>query len=588
MSTNWLNYDVDDDQDDNQRALAKIMSPVPAAQLVPPMASLDRGNYDPRTPASIDRQNYDPRTAATITPAVSRTAAPMQGTSNPPSDPILTSSAQQPASTLNLGPSTIGGMNPDPTASLRPGGTNPQAQPGALTAAMSSMPNPQANVTGPLQPAQSAGQLQPASKGGFWRGLGRVADVAGSIIDPALTARVPGSTLYNQRQVGIQQARAKGAADINDTNQLAAQRGAKAQQDLADASRDALRNPTAKEAQLYNLDPEAQYRPTELGRLAIEANKGHKPDSIQGMYASAVQDALDRGTDPMKDPKVQSLADAQTSIQRAPATKAEQRDDRAISILSKPPGQRSAEENSYLGGYQQWNKLTKVDPGMARMSVLLQQPIAAADPNNPGGEVYVSKKNAVGMGAPGGVGTTAPKALVKDFTSGPDAKTLTNINTADAHIQQLGQIAKALHNGDIKGINQLSNMYKEQTGNPAPINFQLLKTALSAEIAKTTTGGTATVEETKEISKAINAANSPAQLAGVIQQASALMHSKRSQLQDQFQQGMRGQPNFGTNGPAPSGRAVSLAAARSLPQNKGKSDADITKDIESHGHKVVP
>lgn len=36
-----------------------------------------------------------------------------------------------------------------------------------------------------------------------------------------------------------------------------------------------------------------------------------------------------------------------------------------------------------------------------------------------------------------------------------------------------------------------------------------------------------------------------------------------------------------------SGKGVSLAAARALPQNKGKSDADIRKDIERHGHKVV-
>jgi len=36
-----------------------------------------------------------------------------------------------------------------------------------------------------------------------------------------------------------------------------------------------------------------------------------------------------------------------------------------------------------------------------------------------------------------------------------------------------------------------------------------------------------------------------------------------------------------------SGKAVSLAAAKQLPQNKGKSDDDIRKDIEAHGHKVI-
>ncbi len=39
---------------------------------------------------------------------------------------------------------------------------------------------------------------------------------------------------------------------------------------------------------------------------------------------------------------------------------------------------------------------------------------------------------------------------------------------------------------------------------------------------------------------------------------------------------------------APTGLSVSLAAARNLPQNSGKSDAAITADIQSHGHTVRP
>lgn len=38
--------------------------------------------------------------------------------------------------------------------------------------------------------------------------------------------------------------------------------------------------------------------------------------------------------------------------------------------------------------------------------------------------------------------------------------------------------------------------------------------------------------------------------------------------------------------PQSSGMAVSLTAARQLPQNKGKSDAEITADIKAHGHEV--
>jgi hypothetical protein len=37
---------------------------------------------------------------------------------------------------------------------------------------------------------------------------------------------------------------------------------------------------------------------------------------------------------------------------------------------------------------------------------------------------------------------------------------------------------------------------------------------------------------------------------------------------------------------APSGKAVSLAAARQLPINKGKTDDQIRADIQAHGHQV--
>jgi hypothetical protein len=49
-------------------------------------------------------------------------------------------------------------------------------------------------------------------------------------------------------------------------------------------------------------------------------------------------------------------------------------------------------------------------------------------------------------------------------------------------------------------------------------------------------------------------------------------------------------PEPGGEGPASgsSGKAVSLKAAMGLPVNKGKSEADVRRDIESHGHQVGP
>ena len=46
------------------------------------------------------------------------------------------------------------------------------------------------------------------------------------------------------------------------------------------------------------------------------------------------------------------------------------------------------------------------------------------------------------------------------------------------------------------------------------------------------------------------------------------------------------EPKGGQSG-ASSGKGVNLRDAMALPQNKGKSEADVIKDIESHGHQVI-
>jgi hypothetical protein len=574
-----------DDSDSFNGMLAKTVSPISAAEIVgpPPDAapasqpgvSTQRTGNLAAAPKQAVAKNQDTAIGRAQYTGVSRPANDGFGatTSVQPAaaqpiqsaQPVRPAQGVQPAQPIQAAqPIQPAQVNPDPTSSLRPGGTSPMP---AL---------PQAGlqpVQGPSQLDKDQSRLSMLTNTGsgvsqiqnpFLRGLARVGDVAGSILAPGVAAAIPGTTLHHQQLLGQQQqivsndqGQQQAAATLQDTTQQAGQRAAKAQQDIADASRDALRNPTAKEADLYNLDPEAQYRPTELGRLAIEANKSAKPDSVNGMYAAAVQDAIQNGRDPGKDPKVQQLADSITSIQKPTATKAEQRDDRAIEILSKPPAQRTPGENAYMTGYNQWVKETKVDPGTARMSVLLQQPIAAADPNNPGGEKFVTKKDAIGMGAPGGVDTTAPKALVKDFTSGADAKTLNAFNTAQDHLRLLGQAADALHNGNTQLVNQFGNAYAAQTGSPAPTNFNAVKAAVAGEISKTFKGGGATDAEIAEINKTIQSKNSPAQLRGAINQYSALMQSKRAALQTQYQQGMKGKPNFGktpaTAAPAGSG-----------------------------------
>jgi hypothetical protein len=136
-------------------------------------------------------------------------------------------------------------------------------------------------------------------------------------------------------------------------------------------------------------------------------------------------------------------------------------------------------------------------------------------------------------------------ALRKSATSGDIGKNITAYTTAIAHANQLGQAAEALDNGDLPTLNKLGNALGYQFGSDKTTNFNVIKNALSGEISKVFKGGEATDAEIKAVQEPFSAANSPKQLKGAIDNAIHLMNSKRDALQQQYQQGMQGKPNFG-------------------------------------------
>ncbi|MDE2020694.1 MAG: hypothetical protein KGJ13_10195, partial [Patescibacteria group bacterium] len=140
---------------------------------------------------------------------------------------------------------------------------------------------------------------------------------------------------------------------------------------------------------------------------------------------------------------------------------------------------------------------------------------------------------------------TLEQDVRKEFTSGDAAKNLTAFNTAIEHAKQLSDAADALQNGNVVALNKIGNALGYQFGSDKTTNFNVIKNALSGEISKVFKGGQATDAEIREVQAPFSAANSPAQLKGAIQNAIALMNSKRGALQQQYQQGIKAQPNFG-------------------------------------------
>lgn len=165
------------------------------------------------------------------------------------------------------------------------------------------------------------------------------------------------------------------------------------------------------------------------------------------------------------------------------------------------------------------------------------------------------------------------KKLMESATSGQIGQNLTAFNTAIEHAKQLSAATDALDNGNIVALNKIGNTLGYQFGSDKTTNFNVVKNALSGEISKVFKGGGATDAEIEAVQGPFNAANSPAQLKGAINQAINLMNSKRDALRQQVQQGMQGKPNFGENNGGAQGGGQTQSGAPS--QSSGHKVGDI-------------
>lgn len=121
----------------------------------------------------------------------------------------------------------------------------------------------------------------------------------------------------------------------------------------------------------------------------------------------------------------------------------------------------------------------------------------------------------------------------KDFTSGQQGNSLRSFAVAGQHLDQLGQLADALGNGNIQLVNKIGNIISEQTGSPVPTNFDAAKDVVSKEVVKAIVAGGGGVSERQELKDLMDKAKSPAQLKGVITQYRNLMQAQHDALLQQ-------------------------------------------------------
>lgn len=121
----------------------------------------------------------------------------------------------------------------------------------------------------------------------------------------------------------------------------------------------------------------------------------------------------------------------------------------------------------------------------------------------------------------------------RDFTTGPQGNAMRSFAVAGQHLDQLGELADGLTNGNMQIVNKAANIYAQQTGKPAPTNFEAAKDVVSKEVVKAIVAGGGGVAERQELSNLMSQVKSPAQLKGVIEQYRNLMDAQHSALLEQ-------------------------------------------------------
>ena len=129
-----------------------------------------------------------------------------------------------------------------------------------------------------------------------------------------------------------------------------------------------------------------------------------------------------------------------------------------------------------------------------------------------------------------GQATQAAGAVLKSYESGNDHKSLLAINTAVNHLSGLDPLINALGTGDLKAFNAARIVFAQQTGSPAPGNFEMLRNMVVGEVAKATYNLGGTEAERAELTKPLATANSPEQLRGAAQTAARILAGKTDAL----------------------------------------------------------
>jgi len=123
------------------------------------------------------------------------------------------------------------------------------------------------------------------------------------------------------------------------------------------------------------------------------------------------------------------------------------------------------------------------------------------------------------------------------FTSGRLGNTLRSLNVVQDHLDVFKDTAKDLGNDSLQFTNAMGNQIARWTGKPAPTDFGAVRNVVADELTKAILGTAGALGDRTEMRKEVGEANSPKQLAGVVNKWQKLIAGQVKGLQDQYESG---------------------------------------------------
>lgn len=129
----------------------------------------------------------------------------------------------------------------------------------------------------------------------------------------------------------------------------------------------------------------------------------------------------------------------------------------------------------------------------------------------------------------------ARAAARRTFSSGPEARNVTALNTVIGHLGTLDEAATALDNGDVRVFNAVANRLATELGDPRVQNFDTAKQAVAEETMRVFRQVGASESEARQWGERINSSGSPKQLRGVISTLGNLLDSRVQAIAQQYE-----------------------------------------------------